>query len=160
MNNLTDEYTLLCKQLTSLLEGETNFITNLSQFSALVFNSLTEVNWAGFYLMNDDSFLQLGPFQGQVACTKIPIGKGVCGTAAETRQSQLVRDVDQFEGHIACDSRSRSEIVCPVIFNGKLVGVFDVDSPELGRFSEEDRDGIEALVEILVAGTQVVSHGK
>jgi len=155
MNNLTNEYSLLCKQLTALLEGESNFITNLSQFSALVFNSLSQVNWAGFYLVTDESHLQLGPFQGQVACTKIPMGKGVCGTAAETRQSQLVTDVDQFEGHIACDSRSKSEVVCPMIFDDKLVGVFDVDSPELGRFSEQDRDGIEALVGILVAGTRI-----
>jgi len=155
MNNLTNEYSLLCKQLTALLEGESNFITNLSQFSALVFNSLSQVNWAGFYLVTDESYLQLGPFQGQVACTKIPMGKGVCGTAAETRQSQLVTDVDQFEGHIACDSRSKSEVVCPMIFDDKLVGVFDVDSPELGRFSEQDRDGIEALVGILVAGTRI-----
>jgi len=155
MKNLTPEYSLLGKQLSALLEGETDFITNLSQFSALIFNSLSKVNWAGFYLSTSEGHLQLGPFQGQVACTKIPMGKGVCGTAAETRQSQLVEDVEQFKGHIACDSRSRSEVVCPLIFDGELIGVFDLDSPELKRFNQQDLEGVEALVEILTAGTSL-----
>jgi L-methionine (R)-S-oxide reductase len=153
MTKLTDEYSLLGKQLAALLEGESNPITNLSQFSALIFNSLSQVNWAGFYLMTSDSLLQLGPFQGQVACTKIPIGKGVCGTAAKSRQSQLVADVNQFAGHIACDSRSRSEVVCPLVLNGQLIGVFDLDSPELNRFDQQDQYGIECLVQILIDKT-------
>lgn len=150
MTRLTNEYSLLCKQLTALLEGDANPVTNLSQFSALVFNNLAQVNWAGFYLTASDSLLQLGPFQGQVACTKIPIGKGVCGTAAKLKQTQLVADVDQFEGHIACDSRSRSEVVVPVIVAGHLIGVFDLDSPELNRFDESDQFGIENMVQILI----------
>lgn len=156
---LSNEYSLLCKQLSALLEGESNFITNLSQFSALLFNQLEQVNWAGFYLLESNSldsvvkYLQLGPFQGQVACTKIPFGKGVCGTAAETLQSQLVDDVDQFAGHIACDSRSRSEVVCPLIVDGQLVAVFDLDSPALNRFNEDDLLGIESLVQILLEKT-------
>ena len=153
MPQLTNEYSLLCKQLSALLERESNPITNLSQFSALVFNHLTQVNWAGFYLAVSDSLLQLGPFQGQVACTQIAIGKGVCGTAAKLEQTQLVVDVDQFEGHIACDSRSRSEVVVPVIVAGHLFGVFDLDSPQLNRFDECDQIGIESLIQILIDHT-------
>lgn len=152
--DLTKEYSLLCKQLSALLEGENNAITNMSQFSALIFNNLSEVNWAGFYLKTDSEILQLGPFQGQVACTKIPIGKGVCGTAAEILETLLVEDVDQFVGHIACDSRSRSEIVCPIVVNQKLVAVFDLDSPELRRFNQRDKLGMESLIEILVVNTK------
>jgi len=155
MKNLTPEYSLLSKQLSALLEGETNFITNLSQFSALMFSGLSQVNWAGFYLLTDEGQLQLGPFQGEVACTKIQMGKGVCGTVAQTCQSQLVKDVNQFEGYIACHSISKSELVCPLIFDDKLIGVFDLDSPELQRFNQQDLEGIEALVDILVAGTQL-----
>ncbi len=154
MTKLTDEYSLLCKQLDALLQGETNPITNLSQFSALVFNNLSKVNWAGFYLTDSDSSLQLGPFQGQIACTKIPFGKGVCGNAAKSKQTLLIGDVDQFKGHIACDSRSRSETVCPVIANDQLIGVFDLDSPELNRFDQQDKLGIESLVKILIENTE------
>ncbi len=149
MSELTAEYQLLCKQLSALLDGENDPITNMSQFSALIFNSLQGVNWAGFYLAYSDSALQLGPFQGQVACTKIPMGKGVCGTAAKSGKSQLVADVHQFPGHIACDSRSQSEIVCPINQDGHLIGVFDIDSPHLERFSSEDVKGIENLILIL-----------
>ena len=154
MQKLTKEYQLLCKQLIALLDGETNYITNLSQFSALIFNSLERVNWAGFYLVTKESLLQLGPFQGQVACTKIAIGKGVCGTSAESMETLLVPDVNQFAGHIACDSRSQSEIVCPLIVDGKVVGVFDLDSPVLDRFDQHDKYGIECLVEILIDKTK------
>lgn len=150
MTQLTNEYALLCKQLTALLEGETNPITNLSQFSALIFNNLQKVNWAGFYLTTSTGDLQLGPFQGQVACTRIPFGKGVCGTAAKSELTQLVFDVNQFDGHIACDSRSQSEIVCPIVVSEQLVGVFDLDSPILERFNEEDKIGIEKLVQVLI----------
>jgi L-methionine (R)-S-oxide reductase len=154
LDKLTEQYALLCKQLTVLLQGEQNYVTNLSQFSALVFNSLEKINWAGFYLRNSESHLQLGPFQGQVACTKIPIGKGVCGTVAESSKALLVADVDQFEGHIACDSRSRSEVVCPVVVDGVLLGVFDVDSPEINRFDQSDILGLRAMVAILVSATE------
>jgi len=152
-NQLNQEYSLLCKQLSAILEGETNWITNLSQFSALVFNNVEKVNWSGFYLKSESSILQLGPFQGQVACTKIPLGQGVCGTAAQEQKTQLVADVDQFAGHIACDSRSRSEIVCPIVVNGQLIGVYDLDSPNLDRFDSTDQRGIEALVSILIEKT-------
>jgi len=153
MKELSPEYQLLSKQLQALLQGESNLVTNLSQFSALIFNSLSDVNWAGFYIQYENTRLQLGPFQGQVACTNIPIGKGVCGTSAEKRKSLIVNDVEQFEGHIACDSRSKSEIVCPVEVDGKLFGVFDLDSPITNRFGVEDRNGLEHLISLLVNGT-------
>lgn len=153
MGLLTEEYLLLSKQLSALLEGEDTFITNLSQFSALVFNNLSDLNWAGFYLTTSDTLLQLGPFQGQVACTKISVGKGVCGTVAKDRQSLFVTDVNQFAGHIACDSRSQSELVCPVMVEDKLIGVFDLDSPNLNRFNQQDQNGIEALLQVLINKT-------
>lgn len=159
MELLDSKYQLLCKQLEALLEGEYNAITNLSQFTAIVFNNLPEVNWAGFYLVNENKKLKLGPFQGEVACTNIDFGKGVCGTAAKTRESQLVDDVDQFPGHIACDSRSRSELVCPIIVEDRLIGVFDVDSPVVSRFSQPDLQGIEAMLKILVKATKWEEQG-
>jgi len=154
MELLDPKYQLLCKQLEALFEGEDNAITNLSQFNAIIFNNIPEVNWAGFYLVSDKDKLKLGPFQGEVACTNIDFGKGVCGTVAITRESQLVDDVDQFDGHIACDSRSRSEIVCPIIVEDRLIAVFDVDSPVISRFSQSDLRGIEAMVEVLVKATR------
>ena len=157
MDTLNSEYELLSKQLAALLEGEDNAITNLSQFAAVIFNNLSEVNWAGFYLVNEKSMLKLGPFQGQTACTNIEFGKGVCGTSAATREAQLVDDVDQFPGHIACDSRSRSEIVCPLIVMDELIGVFDVDSPVINRFNSQDLLGIRAMLKILVKTTNWVN---
>ncbi len=153
MSHSKTNYGLLAKQLSSLIDGERNLITNLSQFSALVFNQLEKVNWAGFYIRTAGELLKLGPFQGQVACTTIKVGHGVCGTAAATRESVLVENVDLFQGHIACDARSRSELVCPVIINNQLWGVFDLDSPELARFNQQDRLGIEELIKILVSSS-------
>ncbi len=153
MSTLSSEYRLLEKQLSALFDGEKNPLTNLSQFAALIFNSLEAINWAGFYLVIDSAKLKLGPFQGQVACTNINFGEGVCGFAAHNRESLLVADVDKFDGHIACDSRSRSELVCPLIIDGTLIGVFDIDSPALNRFKQEDLDGIQALLQVLITST-------
>jgi GAF domain-containing protein len=138
-------YASLAEQARGLLSGERDRIANAANFAALVFNGLPELNWAGFYFF-DGSELVVGPFQGLPACVRIPIGKGVCGTAALTRATQLVPDVHAFPGHIACDAASRSEIVVPLVAgDGTLLGVFDVDSPRPSRFDDDDRIGIEAL---------------
>jgi len=142
-------YQELAEQMRGLLSDERDRIANAANFSSLVFNSLPALNWAGFYFY-DGSELVVGPFQGQPACVRIAIGKGVCGTAAATRQTQLVRDVHEFEGHIACDSASQSEIVVPLFDGDKLIGVWDVDSPDIARFDEDDRIGMERLAGIFV----------
>jgi L-methionine (R)-S-oxide reductase len=142
-------YDQLKVQLHSLLEGERDFIANAANFSALLFHSLPDVNWAGFYLYKDRE-LVLGPFQGKPGCVRIAMGKGVCGTAAERRQTVLVDNVHEFPGHIACDSASNSEIVLPVIRDGRLLGVLDVDSPIFGRFDDGDARGLNELLSILV----------
>ena len=142
-------YTLLQAQLESLLADERDFIANASQFSAFLFHQLEDLNWAGFYL-NRNEELVLGPFQGQIACVRIPFGRGVCGAAAKSRQTQRVEDVHAFAGHIACDSASNSELVVPLIKDGRLIGVLDLDSPSVGRFSEQDQQGVEALVEVFL----------
>lgn len=144
-----DGYALLKAQLESLLADERDFIANASQFSAFLFNQLDDLNWAGFYL-NRNEELVLGPFQGQIACVRIPFGRGVCGAAAASRQTQRVEDVHAFAGHIACDSASNSELVVPLIKNGRLIGVLDLDSPSIGRFTEQDQQGIEALAAIFL----------
>lgn len=144
-----DGYALLKAQLESLLADERDFIANASQFSAFLFNQLEDLNWAGFYL-NCNEELVLGPFQGQIACVRIPFGRGVCGTAAATRLTQRVEDVHAFAGHIACDSASNSELVVPLIKDGRLIGVLDLDSPSIGRFTEQDQQGIEALAAIFL----------
>lgn len=144
-----DGYALLKAQLESLLADERDFIANASQFSAFLFNQLEDLNWAGFYL-NRNEELVLGPFQGQIACVRIPFGRGVCGTAAATRLTQRVEDVHAFAGHIACDSASNSELVVPLIKDGRLIGVLDLDSPSIGRFTEQDQQGIEALAAIFL----------
>lgn len=147
-------YSQLAVQAGALLTGETDRIANAANFSALVFNGLPDLNWAGFYFVDSaraGDELVVGPFQGLPACVRIGLGKGVCGTAAQTRETQLVDDVDQFPGHIACDSASRSEIVIPIVVNGELLGVFDVDSPAVSRFDEEDKSGMESLVAVFVA---------
>ena len=131
------------------MSGESDLIANMANLSALMFNRMEKVNWAGFYLYKEDQ-LVLGPFQGQPACIRIPVGRGVCGTAAQSLQTQLVEDVHAFEGHIACDAASNSEIVIPLVLNGKLLGVLDIDSPEYSRFDEEDKAGLEALAEALL----------
>ena len=144
-----DGYALLKAQLESLLADERDFIANASQFSAFLFNQLEDLNWAGFYL-NRNEELVLGPFQGQIACVRIPFGRGVCGTAAATRLTQRVEDVHAFAGHIACDSASNGELVVPLIKDGRLIGVLDLDSPSIGRFTEQDQQGIEALAAIFL----------
>ena len=142
------DYKLLCAQLKALTEDVENEISNLSNASALLWQELSDINWAGFYKM-EDGVLVLYPFQGKPACTKISVGKGVCGTAVAEDQTQLVPDVHQFPGHIACDCASNSEIVVPIHVNGGIWGVLDIDSPSLGRFTEEDREGLEEFVRIL-----------
>jgi len=142
-------YDLLASQLAGLMEGERDPIPNLANMSALIFQALKEINWAGFYLMKD-GMLVLGPFQGNPACIRIPVGRGVCGAAAKTLKTQLVPDVHLFPGHIACDAQSQSEIVIPMLKEGKLIGVLDIDSPLKNRFDQEDQQGLEKLSQMLV----------
>ena len=142
------DYKLLQNQLLSLAEEEKNYVPLLSNASALIFSSLEDLNWAGFYLMNKGSLL-LGPFQGKVACIRIPLGKGVCGTAAAKNETILVDNVHEFPGHIACDGASNSEIVIPIHHNGQVAGVLDIDSPKLSRFSLDDKTGLEEFVRAL-----------
>ena len=145
-------YRMLCAQLESLLADERDFVANAAQFSAFLFNQVDDLNWAGFYL-NRNEELVLGPFQGQVACVLIPFGRGVCGAAAASRETQRVEDVHAFPGHIACDSASNSELVIPLLKDGKLIGVLDLDSPRLARFSEADQQGLEQLAAIFLQST-------
>nr|WP_106780428.1 GAF domain-containing protein [Lysinibacillus timonensis] len=147
---IDQQYLLLSKQLDALLEGETDGIANLSNASALLNQFLDQVNWVGFYLLKEDE-LVLGPFQGLPACVRIPVGKGVCGTAVMNRETLVVKDVHEFPGHIACDAASNSEIVIPLIKNDKVIGVLDIDSPLKNRFSEEDKNGLEKFVEVLIS---------
>ncbi|MBS2970027.1 GAF domain-containing protein [Metabacillus sp. KIGAM252] len=148
-NNTKENYELVIKQLKALLEGEPDRIANLSNASALLNQFLTEVNWVGFYLMKEGE-LVLGPFQGLPACVRIPVGKGVCGTAAAAGETQLVEDVHQFPGHIACDGATNSEIVVPLIKNGEVIGVLDIDSPIKNRFNELDKEYLELFAEALL----------
>ena len=148
------DYGLMCRQLNSLSEGVTWDITVLSNAAALIWDSLEDLNWAGFYLMKEGRLL-LGPFQGKPACTVIEVGKGVCGMAVAEDKTQLVKNVHEFPGHIACDSASNSEIVVPIHAGDTVCGVLDIDSPQLGRFSEEDRDGLEAFVRILESAAAI-----
>jgi len=141
----TTDYALLIEQARAITAGEPDLIANLSNRSALVYETLTDVNWVGFYLTREANTLVLGPFQGKVACLRIPFGRGVCGTAASTRETQRVIDVHEFAGHIACDSASNSEVVVPIIVNDTVVGVFDLDSPSVGRFSDADAQGLTQL---------------
>ena len=145
------QYDELLAQARSLLSDETDRIANAANFAALVYHSLADLNWAGFYFF-DGAELVVGPFQGKPACVRIALGKGVCGTAAQTRQTQVVPDVHAFAGHIACDSASQSEIVVPLVADdGSLVGVWDVDSPSLNRFDAQDATGMEALCTLFMA---------
>lgn len=148
-NAISKEYTQLSNQLDALLTGESNLYANLSNASALLNQFFDRINWVGFYLMEDGE-LVLGPFQGLPACVRIAVGKGVCGTSVERRESIVVPDVNAFPGHIVCDAASRSEIVVPIIKDDVVLGVLDIDSPELNRFSEEDRVGLELVVSKLV----------
>jgi L-methionine (R)-S-oxide reductase len=145
-----ENYELVKKQLQALLHGETNQIANLSNTSALLNQFLDRINWVGFYLMDENNELVLGPFQGLPACVRIPLGKGVCGTSAKNRETLRVEDVHQFPGHIACDAASNSEIVIPLMKDGKLLGVLDIDSPEKNRFDELDQVQLEEITAILV----------
>lgn len=142
------DYETLHQQLYSLIHGVPHRIANLANASALLYHTMEDLNWAGFYLMEQDK-LVLGPFQGKPACIEIPVGRGVCGTAVAEGRTQLVYDVHQFPGHIACDCASNSEIVVPMRSGGQIVGVLDMDSPTIGRFTEADREGLEAFVRIL-----------
>ncbi len=142
------DYKLLAAQIRSLTEDEPNYIPVMSNASALLYENMEDLNWAGFYIMNKGS-LMLGPFQGKVACIRIEIGKGVCGTAVAQDATQLVKDVHQFPGHIACDSASNSEIVVPIHKDGKVVAVLDIDSPSLARFDDTDKEGLEQFVKAL-----------
>ncbi len=142
------DYSLLNKQLQALIEDEPWFVPALSNASALLYDAMEDLNWAGFYLVRDGA-LVLGPFQGKVACIHIPSGKGVCGTALKSDSLQLVPDVHAFPEHIACDSASNSEIVIPIHKNGEVVAVLDIDSPSLNRFSAGDAEGLSAFVRIL-----------
>jgi len=141
-------YELVQKQLLALIEDETNQIANLSNAAALLNQFLDEINWVGFYLYEEGQLI-LGPFQGLPACVRIPMGKGVCGTSAATEKTLRIEDVHQFPGHIACDAASRSEIVIPLMKDGKLYGVLDIDSPVTDRFDEMDQQGLEKFAEIL-----------
>ncbi|WP_346993762.1 GAF domain-containing protein [Alteromonas gracilis] len=143
------QYNQIINQAKSLVSGERDLIANMANISALLFNHLEDVNWAGFYLFKEDQ-LVLGPFQGQPTCIRIPLGKGVCGTSASTRTVQRIADVHQFEGHIACDAASNSEIVIPLVIEDTLIGVLDIDSPIFERFNEEDENGLVEIANILV----------
>ena len=153
-------------ELRALLSGETDVVANAANMAALIFQRVPRLNWAGFYFLKG-GVLVVGPFQGLPACTRIPLGRGVCGTAAERRQTIVVPDVHAFEGHIACDGASQSEIVVPLLADGGLVGVLDVDSPELDRFSDRERHLFEAAAAVFVAAlgdrqglaAEVVPHG-
>ncbi|MEQ9561145.1 MAG: GAF domain-containing protein [Woeseiaceae bacterium] len=143
------DYELLAEQADALIGGESDALANTANFVALLYDNLDRVNWTGVYVLRGDE-LVLGPFQGKPACIRIPLGKGVCGTAAQKRESILVADVHAFEGHIACDPASRSELVVPLICNGKLLGVLDIDSPDTDRFSVADKAGIETMCARLI----------
>lgn len=146
-----EHYEELLQQARGLMQGERNLIANAANFSALLFHSLPDLNWAGFYLYDGEE-LVVGPFQGKPACIRIAMGRGVCGTAAQTRQTQRIDDVHAFDGHIACDAASNSEIVVPLVkADGSLLGVWDVDSPLTGRFDADDQAGMEALCAAFMA---------
>lgn len=146
--NKVEFYRELNSYLEGLLDGEPDWLAGISNASSLLYLMLEDINWAGFYLYKDGR-LMLGPFHGKPACVRIDIGKGVCGTAAKTREIQIVKDVHQFPGHIACDAASQSEIVLPIIKDDRLIGVLDIDSPIKARFDEEDAKGLKSFVDIL-----------
>jgi L-methionine (R)-S-oxide reductase len=145
------DYDILVAQVTSLLADETDFIANAANFAAFIYNEVPDLNWAGFYFPAPSGELVLGPFNGQPACTRLPKGRGVCGAAFTSGETVVVDDVHAFAGHIVCDSASASEIVVPLRSGGEIFGVFDIDSPQLARFSSADRAGIERLVDVFVA---------
>lgn len=142
-------YSIVLNKLDEFFGDEKNFIANAANLSALLYSYMEDINWVGFYMLNDQE-LVLGPFQGKVACIRIDVGKGVCGTAAKKRETVIVDDVHSFPGHIACDLASNSELVVPLIRDGELFGVLDIDSPEFKRFTDEDKTNIEKIVETLL----------
>jgi len=151
---------LLAKQLKALIAGDDQMISVLSNTAALLNDNLAEINWVGFYLMDEEKDeLYLGPFQGKPACNRIPLGKGVCGTAARQRATIRVKDVDQFPGHIVCDSASKSEVVIPIAVGGKIFGVLDIDAPVLNRFSAEDQVMLEGCIAVLEEHLMSISEG-
>lgn len=152
------DYTRLAAELVGLLSGESDFMANAANTAALIFDALPDLNWAGFYFLKEGE-LVVGPFQGKPACVRIALGKGVCGTAAVERKTIVVPDVDAFPGHIACDSASRSEIVVPLIADGKLVGVLDIDSPRLSRFDEGDARGLARIAAVFLESVRVGESG-
>lgn len=147
---IAEQYNTLAKQLDALLTGESDRIANLSNASALLNQFLPNINWVGFYVLQGDQ-LVLGPFQGLPACVRIPIGRGVCGTAVSKAETMVVKDVHDFPGHIACDAASQSEIVIPLKKEGEVIGVLDIDSPIVNRFSKEDQEGLELFVVTLLS---------
>lgn len=159
--NKDADYASLADELTGLLAGESDLVANAANTSALLFDALPDINWAGFYFLRGRGLnggeLVVGPFQGKPACVRIPLGKGVCGTAAANRETIVVRDVHEFPGHIACDAASQSEIVVPLVRGDELLGVLDIDSPSIGRFDDADRRGIERLATLFVASTRGTS---
>jgi GAF domain-containing protein len=152
--NKSADYARLASELEGLLAGESDLVANAANTSALLFDALPDLNWAGFYFLRGGE-LVVGPFQGKPACVRIALGKGVCGTAAARLATVVVPDVHAFPGHIACDAASRSEIVVPLIADGKLLGVLDIDSPNLARFDEEDARGLERLAAVFLANTDL-----
>lgn len=152
------DYAELAQQLAGLLHGESDFTANAANTAALIFDALPDVNWAGFYFLKGGE-LVVGPFQGKPACVRIALGRGVCGTAAAERRTIVVRNVEEFPGHIACDAASASEVVVPLITAGRLVGVLDIDSPSLARFDEADARGLERLAEIFLQNVRVQDIG-
>ena len=148
-----EQYAQLLAQARALVYGEADRIANAANLSALIYHSLPQLNWAGFYFY-DGKELVVGPFQGLPACVRIPLSKGVCGAAASSRQTQRIEDVDAFPGHIACDSASRSELVVPLVHNGELIGVLDIDSPVIARFDADDQLGLEAIAQVFVEALQ------
>lgn len=148
-----EQYAQLLAQARALIHGEPDRVANAANLAALVYHALPDLNWAGFYFY-DGTELVVGPFQGLPACVRIALDKGVCGAAARTRQTQRVADVEAFPGHIACDAASRSELVVPLVHEGALVGVFDLDSPRVDRFDEEDQQGLEAIAQAFLESLQ------
>lgn len=147
------DYARLAQELTALLAGESDLVANAANTSALLFEVLPDINWVGFYFLKGGELL-VGPFQGKPACVRIAMGKGVCGTAAQRRETIVVADVHAFPGHIACDSASQSELVVPLIKDSAMLGVLDVDSPRLARFDDMDRRGLEHIAEVFLSGSR------
>jgi L-methionine (R)-S-oxide reductase len=155
MTDIPDAYREIAQQLEGLLEGERDFIANAANIAALLFNSLPDLNWAGFYFLKDSDELVLGPFQGKPACVRIAKGRGVCGAAVLRRQAVRVDDVHDFPDHIACDSASRSELVIPLLKDAHVIGVLDLDSPRVGRFTAEDEAGLQQIARMFVTASDL-----